>query len=166
MARRQTAWAFEASTLVDFEPEDFQQAAGLVCYYNAHKYHYLYVSHDPQLGRHVGIMSCEGDLTLASLFPMHDARIVLPAQGAVALKVTVDNASLQFHVQVDGQWRLAGPRLDASLLSDEAGKGEGANFTGAFVGLCCQDLTGRGQRAHFRWFDYSEMPFDSVPTSD
>ena len=166
VARRQTAWAFEASTLVDFEPDDFQQAAGLVCYYNAHKYHYLYVSHDPQLGRHVGIMSCEGDLTLASHFPMHDARIALPARGAVALKVTVDNASLQFHVQVDGQWRLAGPRLDASLLSDEAGKGEGANFTGAFVGVCCQDLTGRGQRAHFRWFDYSEMPFAAAPLSN
>ena len=35
---------------VEFEPEHFQQMAGLVCYYNSAKFHYLYVSHDEQAG--------------------------------------------------------------------------------------------------------------------
>ena len=44
VARRQQAHCFSASTIVDFEPETFQQMAGLVCYYNSAKFHYLYVS--------------------------------------------------------------------------------------------------------------------------
>lgn len=156
VARRQTAFDFEASTLVDFQPDDFQQAAGLVYYYNAHKYHYLYISHDPILGRHAAIMSCEGDLSLASVFPLQDDRFALPDQGPVELKVVVEGPLLQFLVQAGGEWKRLGPALDASVLSDEAGKGEGANFTGAFVGICCQDLGGRGHRANFRWFNYVE----------
>jgi len=29
-------------------------------------------------------------------------------------------------------------------------------YTGAFVGLCCQDLTGQRTPADFDYFDYSE----------
>jgi beta-xylosidase len=32
-----------------------------------------------------------------------------------------------------------------------------ANFTGAFVGLCCQDLSGNRQAADFRYFLYREL---------
>ena len=35
VARRQQAFCYSAATLMDFEPEHFQQAAGLVCYYEA-----------------------------------------------------------------------------------------------------------------------------------
>jgi hypothetical protein len=41
--------------------------------------------------------------------------------------------------------------LDYSLISNEAGKGEGANFTGAFVGMCCQDMTGTNLPAEFSY---------------
>jgi len=156
VARRQTAFGYRAETLVDFEPDDFQQAAGLVCYYNAHKYHYLYISHDPAIGRHAGVMSCLGDQSLASTFIAEDARVALPEGASVRLKATVAGSALDFAVHFDGQWHPVGPTLDASILSDEAGKGEGANFTGAFVGLCCQDLSGRQGPASFRWFEYSE----------
>ena len=47
-----------------------------------------------------------------------------------------------------------GPVLDASILSDETGKGEGAQFTGAFVGMCAQDTSGNGRYADFRCFLY------------
>jgi len=40
------------------------------------------------------------------------------------------------------------------VLSDEAGKGEGAQFTGAFVGMCCQDLAGSRKPADFNFFSY------------
>lgn len=42
--------------------------------------------------------------------------------------------------------------LDASILSDEACN-EGW-FTGAMVGICCQDLTGFGTYADFDYFEY------------
>ena len=44
--------------------------------------------------------------------------------------------------------------LDATILSDEAGVGEGNNFTGAFVGMAAYDIGGRGHHADFAWFDY------------
>ena len=55
-----------------------------------------------------------------------------------------------------GSWTTVGDMLDYSVLCDEAGKGEGANFTGAFVGMCCQDLTGTARHADFPWFEYQE----------
>ena len=40
-----------AETVVDFAPEHFQHMAGLVCYYNGSKYHYLFLSRDETHGR-------------------------------------------------------------------------------------------------------------------
>jgi len=40
VARRQETFCFSAETMLEFNPLNFQQNAGLVCYYNAHKYHY------------------------------------------------------------------------------------------------------------------------------
>jgi xylan 1,4-beta-xylosidase len=47
--------------------------------------------------------------------------------------------------------------LDQSLISDEAGKGEGASFTGAFIGMCCQDLSGQARPADFDAFGYRPL---------
>lgn len=158
VARRQEHFCFEAETEMEFEPHDFQQAAGLVCYYNGHKYHYVYVSWNEHIGKHIGIMSCLGDLRLDSSFALSDRLIPLDAGRAIALRAGVRNADLTFSWAYAGsdQWNQIDATLDASLLSDEAGKGEGANFTGAFVGMCCQDLTGRRQPADFARFVYRE----------
>ena len=53
---------------------------------------------------------------------------------------------------------MPGP-LDASILSDEAAAPGTPNFTGAFVGVCCQDLAGTGRPADFDWFDYVEREY-------
>jgi xylan 1,4-beta-xylosidase len=45
-----------------------------------------------------------------------------------------------------------GPPLDASLVTDTAGRGEHAAFTGAFVGMVAHDLTGQGWSADFTEF--------------
>jgi xylan 1,4-beta-xylosidase len=69
----------------------------------------------------------------------------------------VDHATLRFSWSLDGErWHMLPYELDASVLSDEAGKGEGAQFTGNFVGLCCQDLAGTGLHADFDRFYYLE----------
>ena len=54
-------------------------------------------------------------------------------------------------------------QFDASILSDEASAPGLANFTGAFVGMCCQDLAGTCQPADFDYFDYRERSFRADP---
>ena len=46
VARRQQSHCYSASTRVEFEPRHFQQMAGLICYYNSSKFHYLHISTD------------------------------------------------------------------------------------------------------------------------
>ena len=41
VARRQEHHAYTAHTRVAFDPDTYQQAAGLVTYYNRHKFHAL-----------------------------------------------------------------------------------------------------------------------------
>jgi xylan 1,4-beta-xylosidase len=164
VARRQQAFCFQASTLMAFDPVNFQQQAGLVCYYNSHKFHYLYVSRDEAHGRHLAIMSCPGDLSLNTVYPLEASPVPLPDAAPVYLRASVARDALQFAWSLDSDsWRDVGGPLDYSLLCDEVGKGEGANFTGAFVGMCCQDVTGTAQPADFRFFEYRE--FDESPVS-
>jgi xylan 1,4-beta-xylosidase len=158
IARRQTGFAFESRTAVDFNPDNFQQLAGLICYYNSSKFHYLYISSDAELGKHIGIMSCEANRGLAVSYPIQDQRIRLPENGLVWLRATVGHAELSFSWSEDGErWQEIPARLDQSLLSDEAGMSGGEQFTGAFVGLCCNDLTGMRKHADFDFFSYKVL---------
>jgi len=166
VARRQEAFRFTAETKLEFEPLNFQQCAGLVCYYNAHKYHYLYVSVDERGRRYVDIVSCLGDASGQATYLLSESRgdtanddigIDLPKQGAVWLRCEVAYAELVFSWSLDGRdWQTIPVELDYSLVSDEAGKGEGASFTGAFVGMCCQDTSGTDLPADFDYFYYNE----------
>jgi len=167
VARRQEAFCYSAETKLEFSPDNFQQRAGLVCYYNAHKYHYLYVSVDEQGRRYVDIASCLGDSTGQTTYMLSESRgdspsdnigIELPQQGAVWLRCDVAYAGLVFSWSLDGElWQKIPVTLDYSLISDEAGKGEGASFTGAFVGMCCQDVSGADKKADFDYFYYTEV---------
>lgn len=155
IARRQIDFVFRAETKIEFEPEHFQQQAGLAYYYNSHKFFYLYISTDRQIGKHLGIMACEGDTSLTAKFPIQDRRVQLPSQQAVCLAADVDHERLYFSWSIDGdEWQRIDAELDASLISDEAGKSEHANFTGAFIGICCQDIDGTGRHADFDYFSY------------
>ncbi len=158
VARRQTEATYSAEVTVDFTPDSFQHMAGLVTYYNAQKFHYLYISHDDQLGRFADVMTCAADPSLAVQFPAWEQRLALPA-GPVRLRVEVDGRWQQFYVAgADGAWQKVGPELDAGILSDDAGRDVDASFTGNFVGMCAQDLTGQGAPADFSDFDYRERP--------
>ena len=156
VARRQEHFAYRAETELDFQPSTFQQAAGLAAYYNRHKFHFLAVTWDERLGRALAILSCEGDFPEGRLsFPL-GSPIPLDATGPVRLAVSVDHAKLQFAYASGGEWRDAGPQLDASILSDEAGGGEHRSFTGAFVGMAAFDVSGSAITADFRYFEYKE----------
>jgi len=157
VARRQQHFSYVAETCLEFDPQSFQQMAGLTAWYNGHKFHYLHVTRDEDAGRMLTVMSCPGDQSLALVYP-DGASVELPDDGsAVWLRCTVDRDKLQFAYSLDGEdWSDIGPVLDASILSDEAGKTEHGNFTGAFVGMACQDLSGRAQSADFDYFIYRE----------
>ncbi len=152
VARRQVDHAYTAETDVDFDPGTYQHGAGLITYYNRHKFHAALISHEPGIGRVLVLMSCAGD------WP--DGALTWPAQplpldaGPVQLRVVVDGYHQQFWVRQVGDWQAFGPKLDASVISDEGGRGEHASFTGAFVGMVAYDLTGQGREARFGRFDY------------
>jgi xylan 1,4-beta-xylosidase len=161
IARRQQAHCYSATTVLDFEPQQFQQMAGLICYYNGSKYHYLCISYDEALGKHIRIQSCNPDLALPDVF---SEPIAIPNETPVYLRVEVDQERLYFAFRMEGTpWHwLPGP-LDAGILSDEAGPAGNPNFTGAFVGMCCQDLSGACKAADFDYFFYRERCFVPDP---
>ena len=161
VARRQQSHSFSASTVVDFSPRHFQQSAGLICYYNASKFHYLYVSHDDSVGVHLRVMSCVPDQVQSDAFT---EPLPIPAGTPVHLRVEVDCERLQFSYRVDDDgWRWLPQLFDASILSDEATAPGLPNFTGAFVGMCCQDLAGTALPADFDYFEYVERPYRARP---
>jgi len=85
----------------------------------------------------------------------------------VHLRVEVDYERLRFAYRVDGRdWCPLPEQFDASILSDEAGPPGPPNFTGAFVGMCCQDLAGTCLAADFDYFDYRERSFRPDPFAD
>lgn len=161
VARRQTSHACHAATRVEFEPRHFQQMAGLICYYNGAKFHYLYISHDDEVGRHLRVMSCLPDQVQSDAFT---PPVGIPAGQPIELRVEVDRERLQFAFRTDGgEWRWLPQLFDASILSDEATAPGLPNFTGAFVGMCCQDLSGDRLPADFDFFEYSDRPFRPDP---
>ena len=71
---------------MEFQPEHFQQAAGLILYYNATKFHYLFLTEDDTIGRHLRVMSCVTDVGDSFTSP-----IPLPADtGKLELRMDVD----------------------------------------------------------------------------
>ena len=145
---------------MEFEPRHFQQAAGLICYYNSSKFHYLHVTHDDEQGRHLRVMSCTPDSPQADAFT---SPVKIPA-GRIELRAEVDFERLRFAFRVaGGDWTWLPEVFDASILSDEATAPGAPNFTGAFVGVACQDMSGSARPADFDWFYYRERPFVADP---
>jgi len=155
VARRVQSLRFEATTCVEFAPENFQQLAGLVCLYDTENWYYLHVTHDERVGVCLSMLrSINGacDAPLREPIPLESGR-------AVHLRASVDVCTLRFAFSTDGQaWTTVGAPLDFSLLSDEACRS--GVFTGAFVGVCAQDVAGTGQHADFDFFEYRERQED------
>ena len=161
VARRQQSHCYSARTSVDFNPQDFQQMAGLVCYYNSLKFHYLYITHDETLGRHLRVMSFLPDQVQTDSFT---PPIPISRRVPIHLRVEVDFERLNFGYSLDGEtWNWLPEQLDASILSDEASSPGLPNFTGAFVGVCCQDTSGAARPADFDYFEYEERDYQPTP---
>jgi xylan 1,4-beta-xylosidase len=158
VARRVQSFQVSASVVLDFQPAHFQQLAGLVCYYNTYHWLYAYVSAGTNGGRILQVLVCDKYQTEEML----EAPIVLPATGPLQLKAVWDGADVQFYYATKKEgWQPAGPSLDGSILSDDyvqdAGQRYRPAFTGAFIGVCCQDLSGQEGMATFRDWRYLEQ---------
>ena len=160
VARRIQAHHTETTTCVEFDPVSFQQMAGLVYYYNTYHHHYLHVfGNDDGSKKYVGIASCD-----KYEFSGPIAQVEVTGAKRVYLKGEFNGYDLQFYYAVeDGNWHKIGPVLDGSILSDDYVEDFPNRyrpcFTGAFVGLCCQDLSGRNLHADFDWFEYKELAY-------
>ncbi len=151
VARRQEDLRFTATTRLAFEPVDFQQAAGLVCYYNSTRFHYLHVTRDAG-ERQLQLMTASPDAGGCTLKVL----VASLPEGPIELRVEVDLDQLRFAWRGDREndWRDLPDALDASILSDEASLPGLPNFTGTFVGMACQDMSGRATPADFAFFRY------------
>jgi xylan 1,4-beta-xylosidase len=144
---------------LEFDPDTYQQVAGLTHYYNRHKFHAVAVTLHEKLGRCVTILSCNGDYPHSRLdFPVGSG-VAVPAEGRVQLSMEIRDNDLQFFWQTEGKgaWQPIGPVLDAGVVSDEGGRGEHGSFTGAFAGVFAFDTSGRAKTADFDWFNYEEL---------
>lgn len=152
VARRQKSFHIEASTCVEFEPETFQQMAGLVAFYNTDNFYYLFLTRAAHSEKCLGLMRCEqGNVS----FPI-EKEYPLDGCDKVYLKLTIHDGRIAFFYSRDGEtWAAAGWEHDASILSDEHAVPCG--FTGNFVGMACQDISGQRKHADFDWFEYREV---------
>lgn len=154
LARRQQSFRYSAETLIDVNPSNFQQAAGLICYYNGSKFHFLQIVVDDDGAREVQLLSAIpgreecGAVTQSARVP----------PGPIALRVDVEDetARFAFRPQASEEWCWLPGSFDASILSDEATLPGPPNFTGAFVGMACYDLSGARMPADFGYFHYRE----------
>lgn len=146
VARRIKHFHVTAETSVDFEAEYFQQMAGLIFYYDCIDHHYLHVTCTTDGKRCLRILTSEAGNNVRY------AGVEEPlAPGPVSLKGEMNGSGLQFFwKQGKDGWKTIGPLLDATILADEY-KVE-VKFTGAFAGVCAQDLSGARLAADFSHF--------------
>jgi xylan 1,4-beta-xylosidase len=154
VARRQQAFRYTAETRVEVSPSNFQQGAGLICYYNSTKFHFLQITADDTGQRELQVMSTLPRESEGSLI----TRVAAIPDGPIALRVEVDDERLRFayRLTADEDWSWLPKAFDASILSDEATLPGLPNFTGAFVGMASYDLSGARMAADFAYFEYVE----------
>lgn len=145
VARRVTAFRCSLETVVEFEPRNYRQLAGLTAYYNSRNWYYLHITADDDGRPVLDLLACDNGRV--SVVP--GVRRPLTGGLGVGLRATFDGPALTFAWAGrpgSGPWQDVGPVLDATTLSDEyaanvvAGEPEAWGFTGAFLGLWVQDL--------------------------
>jgi len=151
IARRVQNFRFYAETCLEFSPDNFQQMAGLILRYNEKNQYYLRLSRDEQSGSNVlGIIIFKKGRMEMPISPE-----IIVTDKRIYLSVEIADRVIQFYYSIDRKnWQPIGSELDSKFLSDEMADPMG--FTGMFVGLACQDLSGKRKHADFDYFIYEE----------
>lgn len=152
LAISQETLDYQVTTLLDFKPRSPWHLAGLLAYYDADNYFYAYQSTDDQKQPILGVVEMDNMVLRQVGEPLH-----LQTASAVYLRATARSSSLVFSFSLDGTTfiDLHTEKLDMRHLSDEHIQGNG--FTGAMVGIGCQDLAGDGIHADFAYLRYEQL---------
>lgn len=151
LARRHQHHSYNFTAKMCFTPRDYCHMAGLVCYYNYDNYYYLHLSRGDDGACYAMVISSVNKEIRES------ARLVLSQEGEAYLRAEVREKEVRFLYSLDGETFIpVGEVMDMRNLSDERVDGNG--FSGAMVGVSCQDLHGDGVEADFAWLDYSPVP--------
>lgn len=153
LVRRQESFSFYADTYMEFEPESFQQMAGLIYRYNESNQYYLYVGYNK-----------DKEQKYVSLFYFDQGNFINPLKSKVYfnekgiyLKIDVHYEKVKCLYSFDEEnWIQLGCDFDATMLSDEYCS---PGFTGAMVGMSCQDFSGKHRHADFKYFKYRQREY-------
>lgn len=156
VARRLQDLHAEATTELLFDPTTFQEMAGLTVFYDTYNFFYLYMSRDEESGENALRIIVRDSLTFYN--PIPEYRVLIGENKRVWLRAEVKRLTLKFYYSLNGKdFELVGGELDCSNLCDEAyGLIGHEGHTGTFIGICCQDLTGKNKYADFISFEYKE----------
>ncbi|SCE80752.1 xylan 1,4-beta-xylosidase [Micromonospora matsumotoense] len=158
VARRVGATRCALDTVVEFDPVDHRQLAGITAYYNTLNWHHLYLTRTDDGRTVLELLSSDNGRRTA-----HPELTVDTDGGTrVGLRAEFDGPVVRFGYDLGAGWQQLPIDLDATILSDEHAAliidGEPAawGFTGAFLGLWVQDLGGDGGHADFDRATYQE----------
>lgn len=150
VARRQDSFCCQVTTKLHFSPISFQQMAGLIAYYDTQNYYYLCCTYLEKVGPVLRMQQAiGGDVDFVGEFiPLTSPECFL--------RIEIKYGELKFFAGMDeNNYQDIGPICDASTLSDDFTTPLG--FTGNFLGLCCQDLSGSRIPADFDFFEYKRL---------
>lgn len=155
-ARRFQSFSFKAETKLEFYPDTFEQMAGLAAYYNTKNWLYLYVTYDEMRNARVlNLKVC--DAGSISELPQSRQIGIPDSIVGIYLKAEVDYEDMDFYYSFDNiSFKKIGDTQKTGILSEDYVYTQGPAFTGAFIGICCQDLNRRTGYADFDYFNYIE----------
>lgn len=139
-----------AELSMEFEPDRYEQLAGLAYMYDAMNF---YIFGKSRLETGETVLRMVGSDTGVCKYLWED--IPIPPQGPITLRAETDPAGawVTFSYSLkDGTFHQAGPRLTTEILTDEHCRG----FTGAHFAMYCHDMTGSGKHADFDYFTYHD----------
>ena len=156
VARRWQAFDFDAETAVRYQPENHQQMAGLVNYYNTQHWSMIQVTWNEINGRVIEIT--QNNCGVFTSFLKEEAIKVPENVEYIYFKVEVRTEYYTYSYSFDGtHWINIPIKLDAKILSDDyVNQTYGGFFTGAFVGMANVDYSGYELEADFDYFSYKE----------
>jgi len=150
LVRRQTDFCFEVETCLTLPFDHFQKMAGLIYRYNEENQYYLRVAfNEEKQQKCLGILCFDnGNFSM----PLGEDEIPV-GNGKLYLRLTVKNKYGEFsYAKEDKKWEVIPYKIDVSILSDEYATPMG--FTGAFIGICCQDMMDKSGYADYYNFSY------------
>lgn len=151
LARRIQHFECRCATLIEFRPRDLFTTAGLILYYNLRNWACLQIASTDGESACLRLLHAENSKSPEIL---HEEP--LPSvKNRLVLQLVIEEARVRFSAgnpEEETPPQSIGSPLSFAHFSDDFVEGWG--FTGAFAGICCQDLAGQHHPADFRWFDY------------